>query len=311
MTIRPQLLRTVVCFALVGFVPQRAILGQTPFPPAAQPDPGGLAGYWEAKDPFNSGTQIGILVKIVANRQLPPQGSTAINTRPPQRLISLDVGVYQRSDTGVKIGWFSAVPQGGALWDGHRLQVRFKGTRPTDFVQGRLDIDLAFNQTQQSWLGTYGRKNETRAIALTRPLALRDDPSSPFVGAWLEHGIGWSRCFYIAQAADGTFLSWRNSGVGPVIIPRHMDRMFQETDGDPVGVWVDRDTITLQEGIYWSILAGNLPRKFIGKLSPGRSQIVGRWVSPPAGGEPTPPNHVNSGTLSRVTGSCWSHPSMR
>ena len=313
----PYLLFALACLALVGFLPRRTTPArmstsqQSTFTVGpGEPDAETLSGYWEANDPFtDSRSQIGILLKIIANRRLPPGAETAIAVG-PQKIVSFDISVYRRTGSELKMGWFSAVPDGGASWDGHRLQIQFDGTHPTDFIQGRLSLDLAFDERGQSWTGDYTRKNETRAMILTRPGASSPDPPSSFAGVWQEQGRAQSSCFYIVYAAHGTPLSWRNSRVGPIIDPREMERSLQEADGDGMGAQVDGDTITLQEGIYWSVLAGRLPRKFIGKLSSDGSQIIGKWYSRAPDNDLNPPNLVgtmrNLATLTRIAGqSCW------
>ena len=95
--------------------------------------------------------------------------------------------------------------------------------------------------------------------------------------------------------------------MGPTINPSEgmTTAFFQENDGDALGVQITGNTVTLQEGIYWG---GQGPRKFTGKLSPDKSQIVGNWgpifrateaQNQPAVGE--------AATFTRAVGqSCWS-----
>jgi hypothetical protein len=83
---------------------------------------------------------------------------------------------------------------------------------------------------------------------------------------------------------------------------------FQENDGDALGVQLAGHTATLMEGIYWSGIAGQPPRKFTGRLSPDESQIVGSWDPlPQAPGSQEQPAISEAATFTRMAGqSCWS-----
>ena len=270
-----------------------------------------LAGAWEADNPFvGESSQMGILLKILANRRVPfHQGKVAGDG--PEKIASLDVRMYQRVAGEDKGGWFSTNQGGGASWDGHRLRIEFNGDEPEAFIQGKLGLHIAFNQRELTWRGSYTRDGVTKPILLARPGASLKAVSNPFLGGWLENRrSGGSRCVYIAQGSDGTLVSWRNTRMGPTINPSEgmTTAFFQENDGDALGVQITGNTVTLQEGIYWGAIGGQGPRKFTGKLSPDESQIVGNWgpifrateaQNQPAVGE--------AATLTRVVGqSCWS-----
>lgn len=245
-------------------------------------EPGGemLAGAWEAESPFaGESSQMGILLKILANRRVPFLQGKVVGDG-PEKIASFDVRVYQRVAGEDKGGWFSTNHGGGASWDGHRLRIEFNGDNPGSFVKGKLGLDLAFNRGNLTWTGSYTRNAATKPIVLARPGASSKGVSNPFLGGWLESGRpGASRCVYIAQGSDGTFISWRNSRMGPTINPSEgmATAFFQENDGDALGVQITGNSATLQEGIYWAGIAGRPPRKFTGQLSTDESQIVGSW----------------------------------
>jgi hypothetical protein len=270
-------------------------------------EPGGidaemLAGNWEAGDPFaGKPAQIGILLKLLANRRV-PYSHGKVTGDGPQKIADLQIRVYQRAAGEDKGGWFTT-HGGGADWDGHRLQISFNGNGPGVFIQGQLGLDLAFNEKIPAWTGSYTREGVTKPILLTRPGASREGAPHRFVGGWLENGwIGGARCVYIAQGLDEGFVAWRVSSSGPTINPEEgMNTVtFHENDGDSLGVQIDGDTVTLQEGLYWAGLAGQAPRKFTGRLSPDQSQIVGTWVPDLS----RPPDHKENGntTLTRLNG---------
>jgi hypothetical protein len=290
-----------------------------------QPDAEMLAGAWETDDPFAAKpTQMGIFLKMWANRRVPfHQGK--VTGDGPQKFMSLDIRVYQRAAGEEKHGWFSTTNAGGASWDGNRLRIAFHGGGPGTFVQGDLALDLTFDVQKGVWTGTYTHDSVTKPVRLTRPGASRKAASNPFLGGWSESGrFGPSspasrvpQCVYIAQGSDGTLVSWRNTYLGPSINPRegYATATIQENDGDALGVQINGDTLTLQEGIDWAGVAGKPPEEFTGKLSPDVTQILGTWgPSDPAiwGGRPTPPDQKPSRggpvtTFTKMTGqSCWS-----
>lgn len=307
----PSLFRPPPDYKIVDLDAQRARQEQSEFtvPPGAS-DAEMLSGNWEASDPFAGGSsQVGILVKISANRRVPFQHGKVTGTG-PQKFADFEVRVYQRIDGQDKGGWFTTSSVGGASWDGNRLQVKFNGTHPNDFIQGELALDLAFNSAKQSWIGVYTRNGETKPVVLTRPGGSSNALSNPFLGGWLQQGIpGTSICIHIAEALDGALLAWRDGRSGPSINPREGMSIatLYEIDGDGLGVEVNGDTLTLQEGIYWGGIAGQLPRKFTGKLSPDGLQIIGSWA--PATPPPllqSQPAVGQSATFTRMTAqSCF------
>jgi hypothetical protein len=270
-----------------------------------------LAGAWEADNPFvGESSQMGILLKILANRRVPFHQGKVIGAG-PEKIASLDVRVYQRVAGEDKGGWFSTNRGDDASWDSHRLRIEFNGADPGAFIQGKLRLDIAFNQGDLTWTGSYTRDGVTKPILLARPGASLRAVSNPFLGGWLENGRpGASRCVYIAQGLDGTLVSWRNTRMGPSINPSEgmTTAFFQENDGDALGVQITGNTATLQEGIYWAGIAGQPARKFTGKLSPDGSQIVGSWGPIfQAPGAQNQPAIDEAATFTRMVGqTCWS-----
>jgi hypothetical protein len=288
-----------------------------------QPDAAMLVGAWEADDPFAAKpAQVGIRLKLVANRRV-PFSHGKVTGDGMQKFMSFDICVYQRAAGEEKHGWFSTT-QGGASWDGSRLIVAYHGAGTYAFVQGDLALDLTFDEQKGFWAGSYSRDGVSKPVRLTRPGAARNGPSNPFVGDWSESGrMGPSApaaltptCVDIAQGLDGTFVAWRLSNSGPIIDPREGDAiaLLQENDGDALGVQINGDTLTLQEGIDWAVIAGKGPEQFTGKLSADGIQIVGTWAAhaPESGKErPASPdeNHSPTGpvtTFTKMVGqSCW------
>ncbi len=286
-----RVLSILACFVLVGFLPERSIgpkarVSQdsvTTVRPG-QPDAETLAGYWEAKDPFARGSvQVGILIKILAHRTVPRFPNSGL-VAGPQQFADFDIGFYERtSPTAVRIGWFTVAPDGGASWDGHRLRIKFNDGGPGVFIPSKLRLDLAFDQANHTWVGAYTRNRETKSIALSRPAVSIPDASTRFVGVWreLQHPMPVRfSCIYIEQGSDGAVVAWRNSRSTPIGDGQGsgMASIWQ-TDGDALGIHIEGDTLALQEGLYsGGIVGGNLPREFVGRLSPDGSRIVGRWT---------------------------------
>jgi hypothetical protein len=274
----------VALFMSAGATAPKVIPSQQPIATVSpgEPDAQTLAGYWEAKDPFAHGSaQVGLLIKILTDRTVPRSPNSGL-VAGPQQFTEFDIGFYQRtSPTAVRIGWFMVAPDGGASWDGHRLQIKFNDEGPGVFIPSKLWLNLAFNQAKQIWVGTYTRNHETRRIALTRPIASIPNASTRFIGSWRESPtVAQTRCIYIAQGADRAVVAWRDSRSVPIGESRHSGlATVWQTDGDALGVYIDGDTLSLQEGLYWSgVAGGNLPRKFVGKLSPDGLQIIGIWA---------------------------------
>lgn len=279
-----------------------------------EPDAEMLAGAWEANDPFApSPAQAGIFIHIWANRRVPFHHGT-VTGRGPQKFQDMQIRVYERMGSKDKGGWFSTtVPNGGASWDGHHLRL----AGPNIFGDGQLALDWIFNAHKDLWTGTYTRGGVTKQVQFVRPGALSKAVSNPFLGAWSESGrLGPSppapripRCVYIARGSDGTLVAWRDTLLGPTIGPSKglLRAMFQENDGDALGVKIDGDTLMLQEGIYWGGIAGQPPQRFFGKLASDGMHIMGSWSG--ATLMPQDQNHTASHpvtTYTRMRGaSCW------
>lgn len=276
---------TLACLALIHFLPERsigpkALASQQSVATVRPGQPGAdtLAGYWEAKDPFARGSaQVGILIKILAHRTVPRSANSGL-VAGPQQFTEFDIGFYERtSPTAVRMGWFTVAPDGRASWDGHRLRIKFNDEGHGVFIPSKLRLDVAFDQANHTWTGTYTRNRETKSIALRRPAASIPDASTRFVGAWrvLRPARFTSSCIYIAQGSDGAVLAWRGYSWGPIVDPRQ-ESSIVTVDGDALGIHIDGDTLTLEEET--GVLGGNLPREFVGKLSPNGSRIIGRWT---------------------------------
>lgn len=278
-----------------------------------EPDAEQLAGYWEGGDPFGGSGEIGILLKISANRRAQIQGGRTTATD-PEKFIQFDVGLYTRISGEVKIGWFS-IPWSGqrvmASWNGHRLQLKSDGNRPDGFMQGEVAVEVSFNQPTQSWRGKLSRNGETKSIVLMRPGGSVKALSNPFLGRWafvnsLQRGLGGSTCIDIEEGSDGTVLAWGDSRTPPAIDPRQGPNFasMQETDGDAWGAEANANMLTLQQGIYWAAIAGLPPVKIRGKLTAGGFQILGTVEGPaPPERQPTSSGSVILTRLSRK--SCW------
>lgn len=196
----------------------------------------------------------------------------------PQQFTEFDIGFYERtSPTAVRMGWFTVAPDGRASWDGHRLRIKFNDEGHGVFIPSKLRLDVAFDQANHTWTGTYTRNRETKPIALRRPAASIPDASTRFVGAWrvLRPARFTSSCIYIAQGSDGAVLAWRGYSWGPIVDPRQ-ESSIVTVDGDALGIHIDGDTLTLEEET--GVLGGNLPREFVGKLSRDGLQIIGSWT---------------------------------
>jgi hypothetical protein len=300
-----------------------------------EPDAEMLAGAWEANDPFAPyPAQMGIFVQIVANRRVPFY-HRMVTGNGPQKFLEMQVRVYERIGGKDEGGWFSTTAPDGVSWDGHRLRILPTHVRPDTFAHGELALDLTFNEQKDLWTGSYTRGGVTKRAELVRPGALSKTASNPFLGAWSDPFLGvWSesgrsgpsppaphmpRCVYITRGSDGTLVSWRDTLFGPAVDPSEglSTAMFQEDDGDALGVKIDGDTLMLQEGIYWAAIGGNAPERFTGMLSHDGMHIIGKWMPPgpqPSWNEaPGPQGQQEPAsrpvtTYTRTTSqSCWSN----
>ncbi len=246
----------------------------------SQDDAEMLSGFWETHDPFASKlAQLGILLNVEPGE--------------PGRL---KVRVYERLAGNEKGGWFNTDNGGGASWDGHRLRIERNG-KSTDVFPDQMAIDLTFNGQKRLWTGTYTRRGTTKAVVLSRPAGLLKPASNPFLGRWHENDT--NRCVYIVQGSDGKLLAWRTT-MSPSAVSFH-------EYGDALGVEIESNTVTLREGIAEADSTGNMPEKFVGKLSADGSQIVGHWQGSVRRAE------LGTGeatTFTRPVGpSCWSQSS--
>lgn len=291
-----------------------------------QPDAEMLAGAWETDDPFaGKPAQMGIMLKLVANRRVPFQQGKVTGDG-PQKFLSFDIRLYERAAGEDQGGWFSTSNAGGASWDGNRLRIEFHGAgTDTPFIHGDIALDLSFNQQKGFWTGNYTRGNTSKPVQLTRPGAASKATSNSFLGAWsetstmdaLHPALHQPTCVHIAQGSDGILVSWGVTRLGPIVDRREEagTALFQEIDGGALGVEIDGDTLTLQEGIHSGAVSGHGPQRFIGKLSPDGTQIVGTWAphAPESSGVPSTRQDQSQSaagpvtTFARMTGQgCWS-----
>ncbi len=287
-----------------------------------QPDAEMLAGNWETDDPFSSPpAQMGILLKLLANRRVPFNGHRVTGDG-PQKFQQFEIGVYVRTGGENHLAWFDTSDAQHATWDGSRLTVTSKAGGPGT---GDLGLDLTYDKEKGFWTGSYTRGSMTKQVRLTRPGASHKPQSNPFVGGWAESGrpghFGYSppipNCIHIAQGSDGTLVAWGDRK-GSSIDPRDgFDvEIIDETDGDAIGVKIDNDALTLQGGINW--WGGNPPGRFTGKLSPDGTQITGIWIvhAPESWGMLGAPQQEKSSQPVRFSTftklpegqSCWSQP---
>lgn len=276
-----------------------------------EPDAETLAGYWEGDDPFSGSGQIGMLLKILANRRARLERGKITETE-PEKFVDFQIGLYTRVGGKTKVGWFSTRGLSGASWDGHRLELKSNGNRPDGFMQGEMALGISFDQSTQSWMGDYVRNGETKSIVLMRPGGSAKALSNLFLGRWifvnsLQHGLGGSTCIDIEEGSDGTVLAWSDSRTSPGLMPQEGPNaaLIQETDGDAYGAHVKGDSLTLQQGIYWAVVAGMPPMTITGKLSAGGSQIVSYVERAPA--PRWQPTNGGAAILTRLSAkSCWS-----
>jgi hypothetical protein len=243
--------------------------------PQAGPKTEELAGAWETEDPIlGKGTEFGILLKISSDKQLQLQQGKVVSEG-PQRVTTFQIRVYQRTGGSDQGGWFSALPassNGGASWNGQQLQLNYAGGT---FTSDTLALNLTFNASDPSWAGSYTRNAVTKQIRLSRPGAGPKTNPNPVAGTWMApqtSGIPGA-CVHITRGTDGSLVGWRNQG-SPVFVGAPQGPMTQETDGQPLEVHFENNSITLEDA-FVAAVAGGLPFRFTGTLSPDGTQIVG------------------------------------
>jgi hypothetical protein len=237
-----------------------------------------LAGRWEAPD--GQGGQIGM--NILLSTTVSNSATDVIETA--QQLAGFEIAVYQRSGSDVQpfgFNFFATSPSGGATWDGRYLRIGLekKGVDP------RVHVDLEWDQTSQTWSGTFERGAfRSQAIALKRPAGHKN---SRFIGTWFERNGLMNNCLHIAEAQDGTFTGWGDDiqipdrmryayGLRP---PDHVTEHYGEIAKVKV---TEPDRIEVELRAYTPTCCSH---SFTATISHDGNSLVGEWL---AGGNQAP-----------------------
>lgn len=161
--------------------------------------PEDVAGRWESPD--GQGGEIGM--NILVSTTVP--SSTTNLSGIPQPLEDFEIGLYQRSHSDVEpfgLNFFAASPNGGATWDGRRLQIDLRSHAELPEVH----VALTWNSAARSWTGSFQR-GAFKSSAITLKHLLGPDRSR-FLGTWINRSGPASECLHIAEAQDGSFTGW-------------------------------------------------------------------------------------------------------
>jgi hypothetical protein len=238
------------------------------------PHPEDLAGRWEAPD--RKGGQIGINILVSTTVASSATDLVAV----PQDLKSLDIGLYQRSDSdGAAPGFrfFSTSSNGGATWDGRNLKIDAKQVANLP----KVHVDLLWDDAARAWTGSMERADfKNQSITLRRPAALH---KSLFVGTWYESSDLMNNCVHIAQAQDGTFTGWSDD----IQIPGRVryahglppSEQTMEHYGEIAKVKVTQEArIEVELRAYIAMCCSH---PFTAVISPDQNSLVGEWSTGP------------------------------
>jgi hypothetical protein len=281
-----------------------------------------LAGPWEAADPIVPGARVGFHLYLQARRDVLLNGRNIV-ARGAGTYTQFNGAFFQRSTGRAQEEGFVVLapgvssPSAGLTWDGQHLKGAFKphGRGQTNFSDPEFGIDLAFDRSQQVWVGDYTRRGVTKQIRFERPGT--SAPADPFAGVWagptsvesarpMEPAGG---CVQISRSVDGVYTAWTSGegaafqqGAEPSPAP-----FSSVTAGFKWGITVRNGTITLDEGEFLGAIAGGIPPTFSGKLSADGNQIVGNYVSPIANPAETD-SQATPLVMTRVSPeSCYAH----
>jgi hypothetical protein len=236
--------------------------------------PDALAGRWEASD--GQGGAIGMNILITAT----VAGSTTDLIGVPQKIEDFVIAVYQRPGSDAQpldFNWFTTSPNGGATWNGRHMKVDFS----QKWSSVEIHVDLAWNDKNQLWVGTFERGTFKRQrLTLRRPAGRH---YSSFVGTWFDSSGLMNDCVHIAQAEDGTFTAWGDDIQVPGRIRyangiRPPERAMEHY-GEIAKVKVtEPDHIEVELRAYIPICCSH---PFIAAISPDGNTLIGRWPGGP------------------------------
>ncbi len=161
-----------------------------------------MSGVWEA----SNGTQGVVGLHFLLTTKV--AGAPTTLTGVPQTEEHLAIGVYQRNGPQLRQGdqnYFMDSPDSGVSWDGKRLALNW-----TPRVAGdpAIDLDLIYDNEQQTWSGQFHRGAFSGHVTLRRPTVKGNVTASPLTGTWVSNRSGMNGCVHIVQGADGTLMGW-------------------------------------------------------------------------------------------------------
>jgi hypothetical protein len=164
-----------------------------------------LSGVWETV--VGPGEAVGIHLQLITKIVAEPTSLAHL----AQSQEHLSFGVYRRSGKGLNFGdqnFFMCGPDEGVSWDGRRLVLHWEPRLITDPA---IDLDLSFDEHEQTWSGLFHRGDFSGYVDLRRPAAEPAGEVSPLVGTWADGQPGISRCLHVTQQQDGTLVGWTDS----------------------------------------------------------------------------------------------------
>jgi hypothetical protein len=256
-------------------------------------EPERLSGVWETE--IGSGKTIGLHFNLITEIE----GSPTSLTRILQYEYHLDIGVYQKSGKDLKYGdqnYFSLSGDGAAFWDGKRLILKF-APPPTSRLPA-IDLNLTYDEKQETWTGLFHRDSFSGDVTLRRPNADKSVAASKLAGTWAGTGspdrIG---CLHIVQRPDGTLEGW-SDGLQLPGLTRYANGLKApqktfEYYGETINVsQTDQAVFSIEFGATSPMCCAHT---FVGQLSADGALLDGSW-------QPGPNQSASKANWKRVLG---------
>lgn len=163
-----------------------------------------LTGLWEAQEGPDS--VVGLDIKLIT--KIP--GAVTSLTGVEQHEEQIYFGVYQRHGAELKFGDENYLhdPRNDTQWNGNHLVYHYV-PRTTDELA--FDIDLTFEEKEDTWTGLFHRGSFSEYVTLRRPIPGPNVKVSPLVGTWASSDLSDSgRCLHIVEQSDGAFAEWQD-----------------------------------------------------------------------------------------------------
>ena len=205
-----------------------------------------FSGIWEAED--GSGGAVGLHLILQTKTQLVEEVSA---------------GIYHRHGSEHQMmdgNYFISGPTAGK---DRRITLRWHSGLARDPA---IDLDLTYEETNQSWRGFFHRGEFAKEVVLRRPAPVRGTAPSLLAGTWASVALGINGCVHIVQQPDGNFAGWSDDLASAVIY---------ESYGDLVKVQAtSKNALVIEFKAFTGVCCAHF---FAGTLSPDGSVIIGNW----------------------------------